>query len=70
MERQVCVVCASEVRRVLLSVPPTAQAKAQPEMHVLDPSRGVRFGWFVTRWTIYVAVAVAAFAIATWLAAR
>jgi hypothetical protein len=71
VERRVCVVCAADVRRFLLAQPAaTAIGDGDTVEHVELLSRRSRFGWFLTRWTIYAFVALLAFIGVTWVLAR
>ena len=72
VERAVCVICAAEVRRFLLARPPLPH---QPVVEAeregpAEASRASRFGWFLSRTAIYIAVAAAFFVLVTWLTSQ
>lgn len=72
VEHLLCSRCADEVRRGLL--PALAGAKPLPAPQVTErekrPAPAARVGWFLVRLAVYALIALAVFAIVTWLSVR
>ena len=68
--RMICVVCAAEVRRYLLTLPASAQPVHTPEIDDADISWTGRLGWRAARAVAYLGIAAGAFVLVTWLVSR
>jgi len=73
VEREICVVCAAELRRYLLAEPGHTDADARaaasdPDVLEVAPAGGFRS--LVLRGLGYLAIAVAFFALITWLTSQ
>ena len=74
VERTICVICAAELRRHLLRGPESRESEVHDEKADDLPSgeatATARAGWFLVRGLVYVAIALAAFVLITWLTSR
>jgi hypothetical protein len=67
IERNVCVVCAADVRRFVLAQPDRRDVTEVIVNERQRPPTTARIGWLLVRAVVYIGIAAGVFALVTWL---